>query len=213
MPPEIKICGLTNRDDALLALDCGADYVGFVTYRESPRGISSSDLRRLLEGLERPARAVGVFVNESRADVEKVAADCGLYAVQVHGYEEAAEFVDMPLPLWRAVRGTNEGWIPLPETWRADRYVVDAAVPGLYGGSGVEADWNAAAELAGSRPLMLAGGLTPDNVAEAIRVVRPMGVDVSTGVEAEPGKKDPVKVKAFVEQAKAAPMDWRPPVP
>lgn len=204
---QIKICGLTNRDDVLCALDSGADYLGFVTYSRSPRAIGGPDIARLLDRVDRPYRAVGVFVNESRDEVERIAADCGLHAVQIHGDEAAEEFQDMPVPVWRAVSSRDGLWKPDPDKWAADRYLVDAPAPGRYGGTGEEADWTAAAGLALERPVMLAGGLTPDNVAEAVRAVRPVGVDVVSGTESAPGKKDPDKVRAFIANARAAAVD------
>ncbi|MBM4143878.1 MAG: phosphoribosylanthranilate isomerase [Lentisphaerae bacterium] len=200
---EVKICGLTNQADARHALACGADYLGFVLYAGSPRGITPGAMRRILDGLGGTARAVAVFVNENAAVVRKVAEDCGLYAAQTHGDEDPAEFAALPVPVWRAVRMENGVWRPDPGAWPAERYLVDASVPGAYGGTGVAADWDAAARLARSAPLMLAGGLTPENVAEAVRLVRPLGVDVVSGVEASPGRKDPVKVRRFISEAKA----------
>lgn len=199
---EIKICGLTNRDDAMAALDFGADYLGFILYPESPRGITAGQLIHLLDKIDQSGRAIGVFVNESRVNIEKIAKDCNLYAVQIHGDEQPEDFTDMPVPVWRAVKHQNNMFVPSPEKWQVERYVVDAAVPGLYGGTGVEADWNEAAKLAEAYPVMLSGGLTPDNVADAIRIVKPIGVDVASGVEIEPGRKDHEKMKAFIRAAK-----------
>jgi len=217
MSVEVKICGMTNRDDVVAALDYGADYVGFVLYAESARGTSVPAMRGILDGISRPLRAVGVFVNEPRKAVEQTALDCGLHAVQVHGDEQAEDFVDFPVPLWRAVwiGGTgpaslrpclletdSRGSHDLHRAWPAERYVVEAAVPGMYGGTGVAADWSRAADLAAERRVMLAGGLTPDNVEQAIETVNPLGVDVASGVEAEPGRKDHDKMKTFIERAK-----------
>lgn len=200
----VKICGLTNKDDAIAALDLGADYLGFILYAGSPRGITATELMRILERIQATRKAIGVFVNESRANVEKMAGDCGLYAVQIHGDEEPETFVDMPVPVWRSVWLHDGVYKPSPEKWQASRYVIDAAVPGLYGGTGIAADWNEAAGLAVKYPVMLAGGLTPDNVADAVRIVKPLGVDVAGGVEAEPKKKDHGKMKAFIKAAKQA---------
>jgi len=201
---EIKICGLTNRDDAAAALGAGADYLGFVLYAESPRGIRATQLRRILDKAGEIRNAVGVFVNRPRAEVLKIAEDCGLCAVQIHGDEAAEEFKDMPLPVWRALRLKGGECIPEPSAWPAERYVADASAPGLYGGTGLKTDWTAAAALARSRKVMLAGGLTPENVADAVRTVRPAGVDVAGGVEQLPGRKDRRKIEAFIRAARSA---------
>ena len=204
MIPEIKICGLTNVEDALAARAMGADYLGFVMYAKSPRGISAERLRRVRDALPDEARCIAVFVNESREVVLRVAEECRLYAVQIHGDESTDDFRAMPLPVWRALAVSAQGIKPLPVEWPADRYVVDAPAPGRYGGSGELADWDAAAELAARCPVMLAGGLTPENVVAALQTVKPLGVDVASGVEATPGIKDHAKLAAFFERCRGA---------
>lgn len=201
---EIKICGLTNLPDARMALDAGADYLGFVLYERSPRRIAPAALRRLLDRLPARARAVAVVVNAHRELVEALAHDCHLYAVQLHGDERQADWIDLPVPVWRAIRLRRGSPNPIPEHWIAARYVMDAAAPGKYGGSGRKTDWARAAKLARQIPLILAGGLTPDNVAEAIHTVQPLGVDTASGVEKSPGRKDPRKLAAFVKAVAAA---------
>ncbi len=201
---DIKICGLTNLADAKAAWEAGADFLGFVLYAGSPRGISARTLSRIIERLPGKVRCVGVFVNESRDEVLHVARDCGLYAAQLHGDEAARDFARCPLRLWRAVRLERGGPRPVPGRWPAERYVLDAAVPGVYGGTGQKTDWARAAQLARHYSILLAGGLTPANVAEAIRQVRPAGVDVASGVEKAPGKKDVRKLVSFMAAARAA---------
>lgn len=204
MDLEIKICGLTRLDDALAALAEGADYLGFVLYPRSPRAVSADALAALRAALPGAARVVGVFVNEAPGTVARVAVQCGLAAVQIHGDEPLQGFDRLPLPVWRAVRGGDRGFEPEPGQWPAARYVVDAAAPGDYGGTGRLADWVAAAELAKRRPVMLAGGLTPANVEAALAAVRPQGVDVSSGIEAFPGVKDRGRLREFIRKARAA---------
>jgi len=201
---EVKICGMTNREDVMAALEGGADYVGFVLYPSSPRGITPLAAARLLDQVTVPCRAVAVCVNMSRAEVLRVVADCNLFAVQLHGDEPVAEFMDLGLTTWRAVKLVQgEGKArPDPADWPANRYVVDAAVPGMYGGTGETADWDQARRFAARVPTMLAGGLTPGNVAAAIGAVRPLGVDATSGVEASPGRKDCKKMHEFIENAK-----------
>lgn len=188
----------------MAALDLGADYLGFVLYAKSPRGISPTKLFGILDKVDGIRNAVGVFVNRPRAEVARIVSDCGLCAAQIHGDEAADEFQGLAWPVWRAVGLKAGNCRPDPADWPATRYVVDAAVTGLYGGTGKTADWAAAADLAARHPVMLAGGLTPDNVGDAIRTVRPVGVDVASGVEAEPGRKDLGKMRAFIQAARSA---------
>lgn len=201
---EIKICGLTNIDDARYALDLGVDYLGCVLYPKSPRSVNVSELTGICDVLNGKAKVIGVFVNENSANIEKIASDCNLYAVQIHGDEDYSEFRDAKITIWKAVRFENGEVKPALNKWPAVRYVMDADVPGEYGGTGVTADWNRAAELAARYPLMLAGGLTPENVGDAVRIVRPLGVDVASGVEMAPGRKDRDKLKKFVKTVKGA---------
>lgn len=201
---SVKICGITNRDDALHALDCGADYLGFVLYPQSPRRIDPMQLAHVMDGLPDTCRAVGVFVNMARRRVEQVMKDCRLYAAQLHGNELMADFAGFPGRLWRAVRFQDGAWSPAPHGWPAESYVIDSAAGRTYGGSGVIADWPAAAKFAASHRSFLAGGLNPANVAEAIRAVHPAGVDTASGVESQPGRKDPDRVRDFIRAARSA---------
>jgi len=195
---EIKICGLTNLEDARAAQSAGADFLGFVLYRRSPRGITVGTLRRIIDRLSGSPKVVGVFVNAPRNKVMRVAEDCGLFAVQFHGDESVDAAPAMPAVVWRAVRFCHGAASPLPEEWPAERYVLDATTPGVYGGTGIPVDWTAASALARQYPVMLAGGLTPENVTDAMRRVHPLGVDVASGVEKTPGKKDHQKIEAFI---------------
>jgi phosphoribosylanthranilate isomerase len=203
MPVEIKICGMTNDDDVAVALEAGVDYVGFVLYDQSPRGVTPERVRRIVERADTSIRAVGVFVNEPPAYVDQVARDCGLHAVQLHGREAAADFADLEVPLWRAIWVGSHATIEMvPDDWQAERLVIDAAVPGMYGGTGSRADWEQSAQLAARYPVMLAGGLTPANVVAAVEAVKPLGVDVSSGVEAGPGCKDHGRLRDFIKKVR-----------
>lgn len=202
----IKICGLTHLDDARQALDQGADYLGFVLYSKSPRHVTVAQLAALAERLPEPARLVGVFVNMPPPQVVEVAVRCRLAAVQIHGDEEAEGFAGLAVPVWRAVRLRRQCWMPDPAGWSPERYVMDAFSP-AYGGTGLTVDWEEAARFAARYRAMLAGGLDAANVGEAVRRVRPLGLDVSSGVEAEPGRKDHRKVAAFIRAARAAGSD------
>lgn len=207
MTLEIKICGLTNLDDATVCLDHGVDYLGFVLYPKSPRYLPPAELLRIREKLPASTKCIGVFVNSARSEVETVAKDCALHVVQIHGDESEDDFVDFPFPVWRALLVTSDGIEPEPDKWSASRYVIDAAPRGpygQYGGAGIAADWSLARQTASRYPAMLAGGLTPDNVADAIREVKPLGIDVSSGVEQQPGKKGHQMITDFVTNATRA---------
>src|SRR5574341_979125 len=173
---KIKICGIKTLNDALLAVDAGADYLGFNFYPKSVRFVEPSACARIVPMVKREhpqIQVVGVFVNSSVAEIKHVMQICSLDLAQLHGDETPA-------------------------------LLVDASVKDKYGGSGTTADWSAAAELAKRVPLLLAGGLTPENVAKAVRRVQPWGVDVASGVEAGPGQKDAEKASAFVRAVRQA---------
>jgi len=200
--PEIKICGITNLDDARAACDAGADYLGFVIYDKSPRAVAPDALRRIREKLDKNIKCVGIFVNKPPLAVAKIAADCGLDIVQLCADEQYEAFRLLPLPIWRVIRIQNGLTQPPPSKWPAERYVLDASQADLYGGTGTATDWTMAGRIAKEHKMMLAGGLTPNNVATALRIVRPFGVDVSSGVECRRGKKDHEKMRFFIEVIK-----------
>lgn len=203
---KVKICGITNEADAVHAVAAGADALGFVLYRHSPRYIEPTIARTIIAGLPPFVLTVGVFVNEEVATVRRLMDECGLSLAQLHGDEPASYCQSLGRPALKALRLKDRGsFLSLAEfQGRANvrGFVIDAFSEQAYGGTGRTADWTLAAEVARAAPVLLAGGLTPLNVAEAIERVRPYGVDVSSGVEAQPGKKDPAKVKAFIEAAR-----------
>ena len=199
----IKICGLTNLDDARWALEAGADYLGFVLYPKSPRAITVKELIRITDDLPETAKKVGVFVNEAPVLVKQVANACGLAAVQLHGDEEPLDFAGIGVPLWRAIRLQEGNWNPAPGAWAPERFVMDGFSP-AFGGAGIKVDWTAASQFASHHRAMLAGGLDPETVRDAIVRVRPIGVDVSSGVELAPGRKDFKRVAAFIQAVRDA---------
>ena len=200
---EVKICGLTNIDDARFAWESGADYLGFVLYQRSSRSVTEDVLGEILSALPGEVRAVGVFVNEKPEEVCRIAGAYGLWAVQLHGEEESGLWQSVPCYVWRAVRFVGGEPGPDPARWPAERYVVDTSVPGMYGGTGVTGDWAAAAELAGRSRIMLSGGLRAENVKVAVEKVMPYGVDVASGVEKAAGIKSHERVGRFISQARA----------
>jgi phosphoribosylanthranilate isomerase len=197
---KIKICGIKTVTDALAAIDLGADLIGFNFYPKSPRYVEVGVCRGIMSKVRQIGRVtcVGVFVNASVGEVHATMDTCGLSLAQLHG-DETVEFMNaLEEKSFKAFRGIPESVDGFARN-DAPAFLVDASIKGLYGGSGVTADWDGAAELAKKYPFLLAGGLTQENVAEAVRRVKPWGVDVASGVESAQGKKDPSKMKAFVK--------------
>jgi phosphoribosylanthranilate isomerase len=203
---KVKICGITNPLDAQSAVEAGADALGFLCYRQSPRYVGPDTIRRIVADLPPFILAVGVFVDEEPKVIRDVMDACGLAIAQLHGDESAAYCEALGRPVLRAIRLRDRDSLLQLAEYRGRAavrgFVVDAYAKESYGGTGQVVDWNLAAEAARAVPLLLAGGLTPKNVSEAIRKVRPYGVDVSSGVEISPGKKDHEKLRAFVRAAK-----------
>lgn len=204
MTVEIKICGITNIHDAAKAADLGADYLGFILCEASPRYIPPRRLKELCDQLPTEPARVGVFVNASPQLVMETIEACGLSYVQLHGDENLQDFADISVPLWKAVRVAPETESLPDDSHLAERLLLDTRVKGVYGGTGELVDLDVAARIAGTHKVMLAGGMDPENVSDAISRVRPFGVDVSTGVEATPGQKDHAKLKAFISAARSA---------
>jgi phosphoribosylanthranilate isomerase len=206
----IKICGIKTLKDALAAIDSGAGYLGFNFYPKSVRFIEKSTCAEIAAVLKREQpqiKLVGVFVNSSVEEINDILQTCHLDLAQLHGNETPEVFAQLTPHAFRAFRGipeSNAGY----ERNEVPAMLIDAAVKGVYGGSGVTADWAAAAELAKKYPLLLAGGLTPENVADAVRQVRPWGVDVASGVESAPGEKDAGKMIQFVKEVKIVNGKW-----
>lgn len=207
---KIKICGITNEEDAKVVVAAGADALGFVLYRKSPRFVEPAVVRAIVAGLPPFVLPVGVFVNEEPKRVRALMDECGLALAQLHGDETASYCQDLGRPVMKALRLKDRGTcLALAEfSGRANvrGFLIDAFSNQAYGGTGQTVDWGLAQEVAQSMPVVLAGGLTPTNVAEAITRVRPYGVDVSSGVELSPGKKDHDKVKAFIHAARLVPV-------
>ena len=202
-----KVCGITNAVDATVALDAGADALGFVFYAPSPRAVSVDDAASIVAGLEASTSKVGVFANPQPEEVQEAADRLGLDFVQLSGDEDPEMIAAAPRPAWKGLR-LAPGMAIADAQRQAERFpgctlVVDASVPGEFGGTGQCADWQAAAALARTRDVVLAGGLTADNVSEAIDAVRPWGIDVSSGVEETPGRKSADKLKAFARALEA----------
>ena len=198
---RVKVCGITNLEDALAAAEMGADALGFVL-ASSPRQVSPEDLRHLVAELPPLILKIGVFVDSPLDEVRRIMSDCGLNLAQLHG-SESPEYCEALFP--RAIKAfqvkdaTVLKQLPL---YRASAYLLDGYHSKLKGGSGQSFDWEIAQQARGLGRIILSGGLTPENVARAIAIAEPYGVDVSSGVEARPGKKDHGKLAAFIQAVK-----------
>ncbi len=194
----LKICGITRAEDALSAAALGVDAVGMV-FAESPRRLEPETASAISRALAGSVLRVGVFRNASRDEVLRVARFCELDMLQFHGDEEAGFCESCGLPYLKAVSLLGG----IPEEYGHPRcFALLADAPGLKGGSGINCDWELASRVAAGRRLILAGGLRPDNVAEAMRRVKPFGTDVSSGVEVAPGEKDAELMRRFVKEVK-----------
>jgi len=216
----IKICGITNLEDAQTAVDAGADALGFVFYEKSPRKIDVETARDIVKQLPTNIEKVGVFVDLEASRIEETVHRAGLTAVQLHGEFSQRFWSDVQSPVeWAggvklivaiSADMLRAGDVLLNEPDRKKLYaiLIDSRVSGIAGGTGTTFDWGATrgavATIRLSAPVIVAGGLTPGNVGEAIKLFQPFGVDVASGVEARPGKKDPAKIRAFVSAVRAA---------
>ena len=204
----VKVCGITTEEDALLAVAMGADAVGFNFVPSSPRFLAASRAADIAKRLPPEILTVGIFRDEARERVVHLTNEAGLRAAQLHGHESAedTQWVRSRVPVVIKVFPGGDKDLPRAAGYGADIVMVDSASPG----SGQVFDWSLAEGAPSGLRLLLAGGLTPDNVAEAIERVRPWGVDVATGVESAPGFKDPTLVRRFVSAAHAAePADYQ----
>ncbi|MCP4140523.1 MAG: phosphoribosylanthranilate isomerase [Chloroflexi bacterium] len=214
----VKICGIKTLSDALAAIDVGADMLGYNFYPKSKRYISIKEcveIQNDLVGRGMDVISVGVFVNASYKTIINTMDICALNLVQLHGDESPELLEELGEWAFKAIRpqSAEEALNALnkyPQRADAPALLVDAYHPSEYGGSGTVGDWSLAKELAAQKPILLAGGLTPENVGEAVRQVRPWGVDVASGVEASPGVKDVSKISAFISAAKNVNLKGNP---
>ena len=202
---RVKVCGITRRDDALLAADLGASAIGFVFWPGSPRYVEPETAAAIARELPADVAPVGVFVDPTVGEVRLIAAEVGLAAVQLHGDEPATLCDGLPYRVLKAVPVAGEATCAAAERVPARITVLlDARDPLRRGGTGRTVDWGVAADVAARRRIFLAGGLCPENVGEALRTVRPYGIDVSSGVEAQPGRKDGGRLRDFFEEVARA---------
>jgi phosphoribosylanthranilate isomerase len=206
MSVRVKICGITNLADGQAAIEAGADALGFVFYEKSPRSVSVEKAAEIIRELPPLIMKVGVFVDASPEFVMRAASECGLTLLQFHG-EEPPDFCrQFGLMSMKALRVRDANSLQTLLEYATDAWLLDAYSPESHGGTGKTFNWDLATQAQSwGRPIFLAGGLTAENVGEAVSRVRPFGVDVSSGVEASPGKKDHAKVRAFIQAAKGIP--------
>ena len=202
---KVKICGITNAADALAAIDAGANLLGFNFYEKSPRHIDETEAAKIRRQLPKKVKTVGIFVNHPPAEVTALCKSLRLDAAQLHGDEppETVEGLARKLAVWKAFRVEPEFRLEtLDEYPEASAFLFDAAHTGQYGGTGRTTDWDVARRAALEHRIILAGGLNIENVAAAVRIVRPYAVDVASGVEAKPGKKDHGRMREFIQEVR-----------
>jgi phosphoribosylanthranilate isomerase len=212
---KVKICGIRTLDEALTVIEAGGDIIGFNFHPNSPRYIRPGDCMRLVVRMETALREdmaritlTGVFVNAETYFMHAVFRDCHLEHIQLSGEEPPEDLEVLGDRAYKVLRPTTEEELfeqvnRYPRRMMAPAWLIDTYRPGQYGGTGQPVDWNLARKLSGQAPIILAGGLRPDNVAQALRQVRPWGVDVASGVESAPGVKDPAKIAEFVRAVRA----------
>jgi phosphoribosylanthranilate isomerase len=202
---QVKICGITNAADALAAIDAGANLLGFNFYEKSPRHITEPEAAKIRLRLPKKVEAVGIFVNAPQAQVAALCKSLKLNAAQLHGDESPETVAELArkLTVWKAFRVEPDFRLEtLDEYPGASAFLFDAAHTGQYGGTGRTTDWDAARRAALVHRIILAGGLNLENVAAAVRIVRPYAVDVASGVESKPGKKDHGRMREFIEEVR-----------
>ena len=205
MSVTVKICGITSEADALAAAEAGADAIGLMFYEDSPRHVTLEQAKAISAALPQHVMRVGVFVNAEEAFVHQALTECMLNILQFHGDETPEECSRYPVMTLKAFRVQGEETLAELEAYPSAGYLLDAYVKDALGGTGATFNWDLAVRAQEfGKPIFLAGGLTPENVAEAVRKVQPFGVDVSSGVEIEPGRKDAEQMRTFVAVAKGA---------
>ncbi|MDP3111420.1 MAG: phosphoribosylanthranilate isomerase [Thermodesulfovibrionales bacterium] len=201
---RVKMCGITNLEDALAAVEFGADALGFVFFKKSPRYISPAKAKAIIKKLPPFISSVGVFVNEDNIIVEKIADQTGIDAIQLHG-DEPPKACNLSRPVIKAIRVKSIDNLEIISKYKnkVSAFLLDTYTPEIFGGTGQIFNWDIAIEAKQFGKIILAGGLTPENVEQAVRQVHPYAVDVSSGVEAEKGKKDHAKLRLFIKRAKS----------
>jgi phosphoribosylanthranilate isomerase len=201
---RIKLCGITSLDDARRCVDAGVDALGFIVVPGTPRHVTAETAARIIETLPPFVTPVGVFWDHPAGQVKAIAEECRLGALQFHGDEAPEDLLEHRLPLIKTLKVAGAADLARMPEYRVAAFLLDSPARWSEGAARPPIPWDVAAVAARRHPVLLSAGLTPDNVALAVRRVRPYGVDVNSGVEARPGRKDPAKVRRFVAEARAA---------
>ncbi|MFI5339976.1 MAG: phosphoribosylanthranilate isomerase [Candidatus Methylomirabilales bacterium] len=201
---RVKVCGITSAEDAAAAVEAGADALGFVFVPGTPRLVHLDVAERIVKDLPPFVTTVGVFVDQSLEDILRIADRCRLRAVQLHGNEPEAFSRRIPFTVIKAIRVRDAQDLRPIGTYPAHAFLLDAFVEGQAGGTGTPISWELARQAVGKAPIILSGGLKSETVTQAVRTVRPYGVDVSSGVERSPGRKDHKKVREFIAAVREA---------
>lgn len=204
MAVRVKICGITNRKDADLAAEAGADAIGFIFVQRTPRYVDSDTARGIIKDLSPWVTPVGVFADHPIEEIERLMRSCGFLTVQLHGSESPEYCRSLTGSVIKAFRVGEGRDFPALKQYRVDAYLLDTFVEGRLGGTGKTFPGEIALRAKTFGRIIVSGGLTPENVAQVIREVKPYGVDVSSGVEAELGRKDPQKLRDFVAGVREA---------
>ena len=200
---KVKICGMTNLKDVKVAVDCGVDAVGFIFYKKSPRSVTMQVVKEIVLELPPFVNSVGVFVDETAEQINKIADRCNLDRVQLHGNESPTFCKKIRRRVIKAIRVKDIQSLKKLSDYPVSSFLLDTFSEDQYGGTGKVFDWNLAYPAKRYGPIILAGGLTPDNVLQAIQRIQPYGVDVCSGVESQPGIKDHKKMQIFLKNVKA----------
>ena len=201
---RVKICGITSLDDALCAVEAGADAIGLIFVERTPRYLTPAAAAAIVAGLPPFVCPVGVFWDHPPAHVAAIVAECGLGAVQFHGAEPPEAVAAAPVPVLKSIKIRDAQDLAQLDRYKPAAFLLDSPARWSEGEARVPISWTLAREAAIRGRVVLAGGLTPETVSDAVRVARPWGVDVNSGVEAAPGRKDPAKVERFIRAARAA---------
>ena len=196
--PKVKICGLTSLEQALSCAELGADWIGLNCWPGSSRYVPPGEVREIVRELPKSLTTVGIFVNESPESLKKLMTETRLDLAQLHGDESVEVTAKLGIPFLKAFRVSPQFKLEQIQKFGREHFLLDAFSKNHYGGSGQKLDWELASVASGLGKLILAGGLTPENVAEAVKIVQPWGVDVCSGVESEPGIKDLWRVEKFI---------------